>query len=166
MTLPFADAVVNDQIIIFFHDDCCVLIFKKNARVHLIAPCDCNIVSGGLWTMVPADKVVSNTTLYLCLLKKHRCNENLAVRGRYRYIMVKLMGCGPGLWIVLLKISWAWSMSNNSSKTALIWVMLVVLVMNSSTSILVFCRICVSCIVSNRMYLAWVQKCGYGSILI
>jgi hypothetical protein len=41
-------------------------------------------------------------------LKKRRCNDNPAVRGGYGYIMVKFVGCGPGLWVVLLKISWAW----------------------------------------------------------
>jgi hypothetical protein len=30
-------------------------------------------------------------------------------------VMVKLVGCGPGLWVMLLKISWAWNMSNNPS---------------------------------------------------
>jgi hypothetical protein len=58
--------------------------------------------------MVPADKVVSNIALQFCLLIKHQCNENPAIRGEYGYIMVKLVGCGPGLWVVLLKISWAW----------------------------------------------------------
>jgi hypothetical protein len=55
--------------------------------------------------MAPADKAVSNITLHFCLLKKRRCDENLAVRGGYEYIMVKLVECGPGLWVVLLKIS-------------------------------------------------------------
>jgi hypothetical protein len=66
--------------------------------------------------MAPADKVVSNINLHFCLLKKHRCNENLAVRGGYRYIIVELVGCGPVVGCAL-KISWAW---NNPSKNALI----------------------------------------------
>jgi hypothetical protein len=45
--------------------------------------------------MAPADKVVSNITLHFCLLKKRHCHENLAVRGGYGYIMVKLVGCRP-----------------------------------------------------------------------
>jgi hypothetical protein len=57
--------------------------------------------------MASADKVVSNITLHFPLLKKRRCSENPAVRGGYGYIMVKLVGCRPGLWVVLLKISWA-----------------------------------------------------------
>jgi hypothetical protein len=35
-------------------------------------------------------------------------------------IMVKLMGYGPRLWVVLLQVSWAWNMSNIPSKNALI----------------------------------------------
>jgi hypothetical protein len=66
--------------------------------------------------MAPADEIVSNITLHFCLLKKRRSDENLAVRGGYGYIMVKLMGCRPVV-VVLLKISWAW---NNPSKNALI----------------------------------------------
>jgi hypothetical protein len=58
--------------------------------------------------MAPADKVGSNITLHFCLLKKRRWDENLAVRGGYGFIMGKLVGCGPGLLIVLFKISWAW----------------------------------------------------------
>ncbi len=45
---------------------------------------------------------------------------NQAIRGGYGYIMVKLMGCGPGLRVGLLKVSWAWNMSNITSKIALI----------------------------------------------
>jgi hypothetical protein len=70
--------------------------------------------------MAPADEAISNITLHFCLLKKRHCNENPAVRGGYGYIMVKLVGCGPGLWVVLLKISWVWIMSNNPSKNAMI----------------------------------------------
>jgi hypothetical protein len=36
-------------------------------------------------------------------------------------IMVKLVGYRPGLWVVLLKISWAWNMSNIAFKNALIY---------------------------------------------
>jgi hypothetical protein len=79
-----------------------------------------NSVSGALLTMVPADKATSNITLHFHLLKKRHCNENPAVRGGYKYNKGKLMGCGPGLWVVLLKISWAWNMRNNPSKNALI----------------------------------------------
>jgi hypothetical protein len=35
-------------------------------------------------------------------------------------IMVKLVGWGPGLWVVLLKIYWVWNTSNDLSKNALI----------------------------------------------
>jgi hypothetical protein len=35
-------------------------------------------------------------------------------------VMVKLVGCGPGLWIVLLQVSWVWNMRNITSKNALI----------------------------------------------
>ncbi len=34
-------------------------------------------------------------------------------------IMVKLVGCGPGLWVVLLQVSWVWNVSNITSKNAL-----------------------------------------------
>jgi hypothetical protein len=67
-----------------------------------------NLVSGELCTMAPADEIGRDFTFHFCLLKKRRCNENLAVRGVYRYIMVKLVGCGPELWVVHLNISWAW----------------------------------------------------------
>jgi hypothetical protein len=70
--------------------------------------------------MAPADKAVSDITLHFHLLKKCSCDESPTIRGGYRYIMNKLVGCGPGLWVVLLKISWAWNMSNNPSKNALI----------------------------------------------
>jgi hypothetical protein len=70
--------------------------------------------------MAPADEVISDITLHIRLLKKCRCDENLAIRGGYGYIMVKSVGCGPGLWVVLLKISWAWNISNDPSKKALI----------------------------------------------
>jgi hypothetical protein len=56
--------------------------------------------------MAHAIKVVSIITLYFCLLKKRRCDENPAIRGGYGYIMVKLVGCGSGF--VFLKISAAW----------------------------------------------------------
>jgi hypothetical protein len=58
--------------------------------------------------MVPAEEVTSDIALHFCLLKKCHCNENLAISGGYGYIMVKLMVCGPGWWVVLLKISWVW----------------------------------------------------------
>jgi hypothetical protein len=45
--------------------------------------------------MAHAEEVVSSITLHFCLLKKRRCNKNLAIRGGYGYIMVKLVGCGP-----------------------------------------------------------------------
>jgi hypothetical protein len=61
--------------------------------------------------MVPADKIVSDTTLHFCLMKKHRWDEILAVRGGYGYIMVKLIGYRPGLWVVLLQVSWAWKLA-------------------------------------------------------
>jgi hypothetical protein len=35
-------------------------------------------------------------------------------------VMVKLVGCGHGLWVVLLQVSWAWNMRNITSKNALI----------------------------------------------
>jgi hypothetical protein len=70
--------------------------------------------------MAPADKVVSNITLHFPLLKKRCCHENPAVRGECGYIMVKLVGCGPVLWVVLLQVSWAWNMSQIPSKNALI----------------------------------------------
>jgi hypothetical protein len=35
-------------------------------------------------------------------------------------VMVKLVGRRPGLWVVLLQVSWAWNMSNITSKNALI----------------------------------------------
>jgi hypothetical protein len=68
--------------------------------------------------MVPADKVVSNITLHFCVLKKRHCDENPAIQGGYGCIMVKLVGCGPVLWVVLLTISWVWNMSNITSKNA------------------------------------------------
>ncbi len=71
--------------------------------------------------MDPADEVVSDITLHFCLLKNCCCDENPAVRGGYGYIMVKLVGCGPGLWAVLLQVSWAWNMSNIPSINALIF---------------------------------------------
>ncbi len=58
--------------------------------------------------MAPAEEVISNITLHICLLKKCRCDENPAIRGGNGYIMVKV-GCGPRLWVVLLKISWEWT---------------------------------------------------------
>jgi hypothetical protein len=64
--------------------------------------------------MAPADKVVSNIALHFCLLKK--CQ--ILPSGEGTDIMVKLMWCGIGLCVVLLKISWAWNMSNITSKNA------------------------------------------------
>jgi hypothetical protein len=55
--------------------------------------------------IAPADEAISDITLHFCLLKKHCCDEIQAVRGGYRCIMVKLVGSGLGLWVVLLKIS-------------------------------------------------------------
>ncbi len=34
--------------------------------------------------------------------------------------MVKLEECGPGLWVVLLQVSWGWNMSHVSSKTLIL----------------------------------------------
>jgi hypothetical protein len=35
-------------------------------------------------------------------------------------VMVKFVGCRPGLWVVLLQVSWVLNMSNIKSKNALI----------------------------------------------
>jgi hypothetical protein len=69
--------------------------------------------------IAPAEEVVRGITLNFCLLKYCRCNENGAVRGGTD-IMVKLVGCRPWLWVVLLQISWVWNMSNIPSKNTLI----------------------------------------------
>jgi hypothetical protein len=47
--------------------------------------------------MVPAVKVVSNIALHFCLLKKHRWDENTAVRGGYGY---HGQTCGVRTWVV------------------------------------------------------------------
>ncbi len=78
-----------------------------------------DLVSSGLKMIAPAEEVVRGITLNLCLLKYCSSDENEAVRGGTD-IMVKLMGCRPWLWVVLLQISWVWNMSNIPSKNALI----------------------------------------------
>jgi hypothetical protein len=65
--------------------------------------------------MAPAEEVVSNITLSFYMMKKRHCDDNPAIRGGYGYIMVKLMGCGPGLWVVLLKISWVQKINQKTS---------------------------------------------------
>jgi hypothetical protein len=69
--------------------------------------------------IAPAEEIVRGITLNFCLLKYHCCNEN-GDDGGCTAIMVKLVGCRPWLWVVLLQISWAWNMSHISSKNVLI----------------------------------------------
>jgi hypothetical protein len=65
--------------------------------------------------MAPAEEVVSNIALHFCMMKKCHCDENPAIKEGYGYIMFKLMGCEPGLWVVLLKISWVWKFHQKTS---------------------------------------------------
>jgi hypothetical protein len=49
--------------------------------------------------IAPAEEVIRGITLYFCLLKYCRCNENGAVKGRYRYhgqtrgVQALVVGC-------------------------------------------------------------------------
>ncbi len=48
------------------------------------------------------------------------CNSTVVMKIGWPWeamdVMVKLVGCRPGLWVVLLRVSWAWNMNNITSK--------------------------------------------------
>jgi hypothetical protein len=70
--------------------------------------------------IVSAEEVVRDITLLIFIC----CNSAVVIKIGLSWegmdVMVKLLGCRPGLWVVLLQVSWAWNMSNIPSKNALI----------------------------------------------